>query len=1439
MKSQIKNDRTPSLLTAALISSLSILVAGPAMAATDTWNGGATPDGNWTNPGNWNGTTPATNDLLIFSGNTQTTTTNNFAVGTPFDNILFGSSAGAFTLKGNGITLFEPTDAGSGNIKNGNITSSSANAETIRVPITLNSGYHAIGSSGAGTLNLNGAITHSNGAVAIFSGNVNVSGGLSTNGSANSILGGWAIDNNNWATLDGSGNIIPFTSYSDVPGGGTIADNAVSNVRITSTTSALSTGSTVTHINSLMFDGGASAGNVTLSLPVGKTLVLGQNGGIFNRSSIAAGAGIKTLTIGGSNPGNSGIITAGDGVHPAQITFGSASLPSTATYLTIQASIRDNGTAPVTVTLAGAYISMNGGGATASTNTYSGGTYILYGRCSQPGSYTFGTGPIYVVSGGQFNTGCQITNDVYLEGSGTVENNGMGVVRIYSANLGGGVLGNLCGTVHLTGDAAIGGNNNLNSGGQLFNGISGKITGPGGLMINSPTATASGGGTITIGSTNGFPGTIFTNDYAGNTTINGTAGGTVNSMLRICLAVDNNIMPHGATGNFAGGATGNLILNGTAANRQAIFELDGSSQTINGLISTPASPLNNIIQDSVGGGSLTLGDNNATATFAGIIQNGLALTKIGNGTETLSGPNTYTGNTLVQGGVLVVNTSMSSGGQGNYSVSNNAALGVTVASQGSTLTMNNLTFGTSGTALQLAVGTNGNPTAALVNVQGALTLSGNVNISLSGIGLTNSGGPITLATYNPGLRTGSGNFVLNNSPRVVATLNDDKVNGIVTMNITSADTGVKWKGSSSTNWDISDTGNLNWLTVPSGNAAYYIEAGSGNDSVLFDDSLTGTSNVNLTTTLTPQSVTVSNSAANYLFAGSGRITGATGLTKAGSGTLTLGSTGNNDFSGPIAINGGTLVVSNNAAWGNTISGIGALTKIGNSTLTLSGDGTGYFGPVAVGGGTLSVLNTISLATASGITISNGATLDIGNNNVAVGQTNITVSGSGVGGNGAIGNSSGYGGGAIATSFQQVTMTGDTTIGGPGRLDFRASDPIGGGNANLNTGGNSYNLTKVSGNTLLLSSVVIDPNLANINVQAGTLGLQGTLPSLGNPSSQLTVAGGATLQFFDMQNSFTKVLMLQDGATVTNSDSNTTLNGPAVLQGNEFFRIAGGTILFFTNVISGPGSLSQVAGTGQITLTASNTYSGNTIINAGTLALQEPGDIRNSRAITIGAGTTLDVSGRADTTLTILGGHSLDGIGTLNGNLTNLPSSLLTVGPVASTATFSVSGNVSLAGTNIMKVVETNATADLLAAGSITFGGTLQINVLAGYFKTGESFQLFSAGGFNGSFSNIVPATPGFNLSWDTNALATTGFLSVIGPGPNTAPTNLVASFDGVNLNLNWPMDHTGWQLQAQTNNLATGLSGNWVNVPGTGTTNQVSIPVGAGNGSVFYRMVLQ
>ncbi len=123
----------------------------------------------------------------------------------------------------------------------------------------------------------------------------------------------------------------------------------------------------------------------------------------------------------------------------------------------------------------------------------------------------------------------------------------------------------------------------------------------------------------------------------------------------------------------------------------------------------------------------------------------------------------------------------------------------------------------------------------------------------------------------------------------------------------------------------------------------------------------------------------------------------------------------------------------------------------------------------------------------------------------------------------------------------------------------------------------------------------------------------------------------------------------------------------------------------------------------------------------------------------------------------------------------------------------------------------------------------------------------ASGTTNAAAGDVALSYPNVPLSWNgdqlqltvTNAWGTTSALITltIANGINTNPTNIVFGVTNKQLYLTWPADHTGWQLQAQTNKLSVGIGTNWVNVTGSAGTNQVVVPINLTNGSVFYRLV--
>jgi hypothetical protein len=70
-----------------------------------------------------------------------------------------------------------------------------------------------------------------------------------------------------------------------------------------------------------------------------------------------------------------------------------------------------------------------------------------------------------------------------------------------------------------------------------------------------------------------------------------------------------------------------------------------------------------------------------------------------------------------------------------------------------------------------------------------------------------------------------------------------------------------------------------------------------------------------------------------------------------------------------------------------------------------------------------------------------------------------------------------------------------------------------------------------------------------------------------------------------------------------------------------------------------------------------------------------------------------------------------------------------------------------------------------------------------------------------------------------------------------APPQLEFATAGNQLQLNWPPNHIGWLLQAQTNSLAAGLGPNWSNVSSSTQTILMTLPVNPANGAVFFRLV--
>jgi hypothetical protein len=146
--------------------------------------------------------------------------------------------------------------------------------------------------------------------------------------------------------------------------------------------------------------------------------------------------------------------------------------------------------------------------------------------------------------------------------------------------------------------------------------------------------------------------------------------------------------------------------------------------------------------------------------------------------------------------------------------------------------------------------------------------------------------------------------------------------------------------------------------------------------------------------------------------------------------------------------------------------------------------------------------------------------------------------------------------------------------------------------------------------------------------------------------------------------------------------------------------------------------------------------------------------------------------------------------------------------------------VTAIGTPILGYVWTNLTQGGVVATGTTNGTTL--NATLNYANVPSSFN-------TNKLELIVTNSAGVtNLFFN---LSITNTISKI-------PTNIVAKVTGGNqLLLSWPSDHTGWQLQSQTNPVTIGLTANWFPVANSTITDQIAVPITLTNGCVFYRLM--
>ncbi len=419
-------------------------------------------------------------------------------------------------------------------------------------------------------------------------------------------------------------------------------------------------------------------------------------------------------------------------------------------------------------------------------------------------------------------------------------------------------------------------------------------------------------------------------------------------------------------------------ITGDGFGAQAVAQIDPVAGTLTNIVVVcPGYGYTSPTVELIGGGATTAATL-GTPTVGAVAGGGLI--KNGAGTLTLTGANQYTGPTVVNAGKLATTTD--STGLGDYTIANNTTLAVKVTNPSAQLTIPNVTLASSaGASLDLDLGAFGNPASAPISVSGNLTLNGPITVNIADA--FPQKGQLPLIAY-AAPKSGAGSFVLGQLPSGVQATLVDNGTGLLYLDITSVGL-PRWDGQAGGNWDIDIT--TNWVELSTGLPTKFKDGAPA----LFDDSALGTTAVNLVTTVLPGGVTVNNSALEYTFVGTGKISGPQGLTKQGTGNLTLANA--NDYTGPTVISGGKLIVTNLVNGGQP-SPIGAASSAATN-LVLAGGTLNYAGPAKEVDRGYSVQGANStIETLSDLALSGPVTATVASSSRKTGAGRLTYKGAG-------------------------------------------------------------------------------------------------------------------------------------------------------------------------------------------------------------------------------------------------------------------------------------------------------------------------------------------------------------------------------------------------------------------------------------------------------------
>ena len=367
--------------------------------------------------------------------------------------------------------------------------------------------------------------------------------------------------------------------------------------------------------------------------------------------------------------------------------------------------------------------------------------------------------------------------------------------------------------------------------------------------------------------------------------------------------------------------------------------------------------------------------------------------------------------------------------------------------------------------------------------------------------------------------------------------------------------------------------------------------------------------------------------------------------------------------------------------------------------------------------------------------------------------------------------------ATAVSIgNDLNLDADTTLGGSGAGQVTLTGVVSGtGSLTKNTTGN-LTLTGLVANTYQGGTFINNGSVSFGNTLNGMLG-----------TGTVTMASGTSLQF-NGTNNVTNAFILR-GATIINSNGfAANLNGPVALSGTCTADLGNTGQMVISGIVSDVsgteiGSLTKIgASPGSLVLTAANTYTGTTTINAGQLQLGSGGTtgslapsgtitnnatlvFKRSNTMTQGVDFPTGISGSGALIQSGTGTLVLSGSNTYSGTTNVNSGTLLVNGTNSGTGAVSVASAATLGGSGSIGGNVTYASGALACftqGSTLTIGGSLTLNdnivhlVLPANLAGGTyTLATYNATGSSGSF-NATPVIDSGSVVTGATATVTTG-----------------------------------------------------------------------------------